>query len=120
MIALYFLNTIILLILATSFTAYVALNGNRNGKKVRNFKPIMRKVLRKNSVKRNVHNFKIRKITKEQLELLKVISDKGLLSELEYDQFTLEMLEIALQRKKLKASKMQELLNETMGDLENE
>ena len=81
------------------------------------FKPIMGKVSRKNSVKRNVHNFKIRKITKEQIELLKVISDQGLLSELEYDQFTLEMLEIALQRKKLKASKMQELLNETMEDL---
>lgn len=118
MIALYFLNTIILLILATAFTAYVALNGN--GKRVRNFKPIMRKVLRKNSVNRNFHNFKIRKITKEQLELLNVISDKGLLSELEYEQFTLEMLEIALQRKKLKASKLQERLNETMEDFENE
>lgn len=118
MVALYFLNTIILLILATSFTAYVAFN--RNSKKVRNFKPIMRKILRKNTVNRNVHNFKIRKITKEQLELLNVISDKGLLSELEYEQFTLEMLEIALQRKKLKASKMQELLNETMGDFEND
>lgn len=118
MVALYFLNTILLILLATAFTAYVAFN--RNSKKVRNFKPIMGKVSRKNSVKRNVHNFKIRKITKEQIELLKVISDKGLLSELEYEQFTLEMLEIALQRKKLKASKMQELLNETTGDLEND
>ena len=115
MVALYFLNTIILLILATAFTAYMALNVN--GKNVMKFKPIMGKVSRKNSVKRNVHNFKIRKITKEQIELLKVISDQGLLSELEYDQFTLEMLEIALQRKKLKASKMQELLNQTMEDL---
>lgn len=118
MIALYFLNTILLILLATAFTAYVAFNGN--GKKVRNFKPTMGNVSRKNSVNRNVHNFKIRKVTKEQIELLKVISDQGLLSELEYDQFTLEMLEIALQRKKLKASKMQELLNETMGDFEND
>ncbi|QXP45215.1 hypothetical protein cd3_089 [Carnobacterium phage cd3] len=116
MVALYFLNTILLILLATAFTAYVELNGNRNGKKVRNFKPIMGKVSRKNSVKINVHNFKIRKVTKEQLELLNVISDKGLLSEIEYEQFTLEMLEIALQRKKLKVSKMQELLTETMED----
>lgn len=118
MIALYFLNTILLILLATAFTAYVAFNGN--SKKVGNFKPIRRKIPRKNSVKINVHNFKIRKVTKEQLELLNVISDKGLLSEIEYEQFTLEMLEIALQRKKLKVSKMQELLTETMEDFENE
>lgn len=55
--------------------------------------------------RKHTHNntLKLKKLSYEQTVLISTIIERGTLSELEHDTFTYEMLEIALQRKKLSA-----------------